>query len=629
MGDMKKLMEGWRNYEKEVLQEYWLLPSLLTKGAAAPGYNEDGSPQTVGDGPEFDIDTRASLPAALKDTLRRDAEWNQILDPELRREYQSLLDSTENREDPDEALLQASEGKFSSRRDLQAQVDMRYSDLVFDPNDPLDYISAAAIFAGGSGFFTKAALAAEKLGRIQDVRKLTKMATKAKKVESKTWKGIESYQIANVVSHNEQPAIQKGLEQQANIERYQSEQSTGDEQLDAYSDEDEYEDEVEAPVEPSADPELNESWRAIKAFGSGVLDAAKAGAKATKKSLKTPSGSPTPTRAARKAASATFREGTPAKHKRIKLGDGTAVDLPQVGSGKTDIQIKSAQNAIREREALQRQLTGTKMKKAKAEMVENGKSPEAIENTLNEIYDNGMAEINDWTAGLYHRSVSQGVVKANIDFGVTVGKASKGVPAPGVGRVGEVTAETQKAIAVSRKPDMLTDSPAGAQSWRDNTIGDRGWIEKRSDAYAATNGKPAFRSQHISRNIKGYVGTAVVGAGVAIPTAMALKSASDTKAAIEGDPIVADLIADPEETVETEPGPTAGDPQANIPAEQPTVVSEPLTKDEKVSPKNLKSGDEVVIDGEEFRADESVNRSKRVGNIIREEVIRYLNRRAK
>jgi hypothetical protein len=609
MGDMKKLMEGWRNYEKEVLQEYWLLPSLLTKGAAAPGYNEDGSPQTVGDGPEFDIDTRASLPAALKDTLRRDAEWNQILDPELRREYQSLLDSTENREDPDEALLQASKGRFSSRRDLQAQVDMRYSDLVFDPNDPLDYISAAAIFAGGSGFFTKAALAAEKLGRIQDVRKLTKMATKAKKVESKTWKGIEAYQVADNVSHNEQPAIQKGLEQQANIERYQSEQSTGDEQLDAYSDEDEYEDEVEAPVEPSADPELNESWRAIKAFGSGVVDAVAAGAKATKKSLKTPSGSPTPTRAARKAARATFLEGTPAKHKRIKLGDGTAVDLPQVGSGKTDIQIKSAQNAIREREALQRQLTGTKMKKAKAEMVENGKSPEAIENTLDEIYDNGMAEINDWTAGLYHRSVSQGVVKANIDFGVTAAKAGK-----------FTSVEAQKAVAVSRRPDMLTDSPAGAQSWRDNTIGDPGWIEKRTDAYAATNGRPAFRNQHINRNIKGYAGLVVGTAGVAIPTARAVSNLSDKADKLQDEPLNTDQTsADANVNAATgEALPQAvSDVPVNFPADQPIGgEKEPV---------------EIEIDGIKMKShDESIDRSKRVGKIIREEVLRYLyNRREK
>ena len=107
---------------------------------------------------------------------------------------------------------------------------------------------------------------------------------------------------------------------------------------------------------------------------------------------------------------------------------------------------------------------------------------------------------------------------------------------------------------------------------------------------------------------------------------MALKSAADTKKALEGDPTVTAATADPEATAETEPGPTAGDPKPIIPAAQPTVVSEPSSP---VSPENLKSGDEVEIDGVKYRADESANRSKRVGNIIREEVIRYLNRRAK
>ena len=588
---MKKLMENWRNYEKEALNE-----SMRPGATRSP---------------------RVEKHTDLTQNFQRDAEWNQVLDPETRRGYQSLLDRTEGRENPDEALFQASEGRFSSRKDLQSQLDTRYSDLVFDPNNPLDYMSAAAMFAGGSGFFTKAALAAEKLGKINDVRKLAKIATGIDKGLIKTGKYIEGYQLAGITSPEFDPdsqvSAQRDFEHQTKLGQYQSEQSTGDPQLDAYNDEDEYE--VEAPVETSADPALNEGPRS---FFTDFVRKGKDAARAAKRSFDTPTTPTTtpppvdtPIRAARKAADATFREGTPANHRRIKLSDGTSLDLPKSGSGKPDVEISSAENAIGERKALKRQLTGTKMKNLKVEMQADGKSEEAIEIALNEMYDNGMAEINDWTAGLYRQGVKKGVPTANIDFGVTAAEATKGYGL-GDARVAGISAEAQQAAAKARRPDMLTDSPAAAKSWRSSVPDQRPAMQRAKSWVGDNKASTAIGA-----------GTAVLGVGAG---GVAYQSAADTRAALEGDPTVTDLTADPEATAETEAGPTAGDPKPIIPAAQPTVVSEPSSP---VSPENLKSGDEVEIDGVKYRADESANRSKRVGNIIREEVIRYLNRRAK
>ena len=169
MSDMKKLMENWRGYEENLLNEQ--APTSWRHG--------------VGD----------------------------LIDPEVRDSFEAILAHTTpgpgmSAEKADDAVKLYTQGNYGSRQEIEDMLNFRVSDIIFDPDDPLDYASLGLGLAGGMGVATKVANSLRKLGKLKDLKRLEQAAetmdrASLDRLATTMAKGIEGYQIASVVDHND------------------------------------------------------------------------------------------------------------------------------------------------------------------------------------------------------------------------------------------------------------------------------------------------------------------------------------------------------------------------------------------------------------------------------------------
>ena len=523
MSDMKKLMENWKSYEKETLNEAFLpfLPRWLASKVIE----------------DHDTSTPEGRQAMVADAKKGyDSEMNYMMSTEDRKDFQNKLDNNAT----DDDLFRSTKGQMGTgtdmtRKDLEDMLRARWSDLAFDPSDPLDYASAGLYATPVAGQVGKLAVGANKARKLHDKYSTFRKINKAIPALTKAGTAVEAGQATAGVGAIAGAALDRATG--ADVERAEASSARWDDLYKGTDDDDDF---------------LRNDLLAMQ-LDEGVKSAA---AKVAKKLKKTPK---------------------PKKPTQVLSGIDAATDA---GAASMTLFTRLDGDAL------------DAARKLKAQKIAGGASEVDAKKAMAAQYQSDRAELVNWTNGYNEKYLKSGQASADEFYGIT-------------------------GSAEQRASRMINfDKPGNSNLWRDTGGVPQGPIQQTRD-WAAKNPKKAKAAKVI-----GGLGTAAGIAG----TGMALKSAADTKKALEGDPTVTAATADPEATAETEPGPTAGDPKPIIPAAQPTVVSEPSSP---VSPENLKSGDEVEIDGVKYRADESANRSKRVGNIIREEVIRYLNRRAK
>jgi len=172
MSNMKVIMENWRGYEAEVLNEVGGGSSRVDDFFLGTGEYQTDTP---GEG------MRALLgPDGQKmvQYLADNApEWNYMHSKEDRDLLRDRIDAAEGNT---ETLFFLTQGEFDNFEDADDYLRAKWSHVLFDPQNPIDYVSLAGILLTGPvGLAARAAQAAHKLGKAQAALKIAQLSTKA------------------------------------------------------------------------------------------------------------------------------------------------------------------------------------------------------------------------------------------------------------------------------------------------------------------------------------------------------------------------------------------------------------------------------------------------------------------
>jgi hypothetical protein len=294
----------------------------------------------------------------------------------------------------------------------------------------------------------------------------------------------------------------------------------------------------------------------------------------------------------------------------VTLSNGAHLDIPTSSSkgSYTDAQKAAGQESIIQRDRLMGHLD-TAIDSRRQKMVDAGThSAEEIESALKIHRDYGMREINEWTAWYNNKALAQGPMGARKSIGT--------------GEVDDITGEM--IIDRSKQPVLSGDLH---QPWRQDQ-GVSGAIGNLLDKYPSTGIGP----NPLTRNLRRHAG--IWGTGALITGLLTGIAAEAYIESLEAQGI---YLEDPVEAVDVPDVELTGSAEdINIPAD--ADISASVDGDEELDleiPSEKPAGTQETVLNDEgepviLTTYESLDKSKRIGNIIREEVLRYLyNRRVK
>ena len=557
MGDMKKLMENWRSYEKEVLQEYFLLPALAMQSG------------------DHEVETPEGRQAMVDDAKKGyDSEMNYMVKPQDREDFQMYLDNNAT----DDELFRSTKGQMGTgtdmtRKDMEEMLRARWSDIAFDPSDPLDYASAGMYMVPVAGQFAKVVVGANKARKLHNKYKTFQTLKKAIPLATKGAHAIEVGQLGHLggtlaVGAYDKVTGAKEKRDEEDLARWHAEYSGTKYDPEHRSDILGLDQEV-----PEVDEEESEAIPILEA------PAAKAGILSKipgRKPKKTPSGGTT------KAS-----DGQTVKIKGLE-GVDEATDAGRAAMRQYTKFDEDAQMAAVD--SLPRRIERAE----KLHKINNPTGTFDLESATKEAeaaaradYLKVREDLADWTSGYHSKYKSGGKATADKAFGLT-------------GTDTEIAAR------------MF--NPEDSSAWRAAKGMDPSFTDKLP---AVGDMIPnVVKDNPIMRNPKKSAGAAAATTA----TVYVGKKAIDLhqrSAALEDEP--SNVEPDPAPVLDQDGNPVVK-PELSHTSDVDTLTPAPAAS----PPFKTK-----MDDGEEFKQ-ESIDRSKRVGKIIREEVLRYLyNRREK